>query len=256
MGVGNERQRAETRVRMRSSLVGQAWRDYQAATDAYLRMSDAALEAKYAEVFVPPCGSGRGDASERDVALYRMALGCGWAACVQHGIDFARKGALPEQQAAEACAKALSVLQQEATPVAVGERLMRAGISAGGLACPSGVPGTIEFREALRQALWSADWSGVPIGNKVLVSLATELLATPSASMIPVSERMPDPGEHARVLVFTEGHDFGGQQFFDVLAEDLNENYWDGDQPEHLRLATHWCPRPHPVAPVAEGDKE
>lgn len=60
--------------------------------------------------------------------------------------------------------------------------------------------------------------------------------------LIPLTERMPDPDKHHRVVVYTEGVDFAGQQFFDVEAESLNENrYADpADQPEVCRYATHW----------------
>lgn len=61
-----------------------------------------------------------------------------------------------------------------------------------------------------------------------------------------LTDTMPDPLEHDRVLIYTEGSDFAGEQFFDVKAESLNENaYQDpADQPEVCRHATHWAPRP------------
>lgn len=61
-------------------------------------------------------------------------------------------------------------------------------------------------------------------------------------ALIPLTERMPDPDKHPRVVVYTEGTDFAGEQFFDVQAESLNENYYadPADQPEICRYATHW----------------
>ena len=65
-----------------------------------------------------------------------------------------------------------------------------------------------------------------------------------------LTDRMPNPDEHDRVLIYTEGYDFAGEQFFDVKAETLNECIEDPeDQPEVCRLASHWCPRPTFVTP-------
>ena len=66
-----------------------------------------------------------------------------------------------------------------------------------------------------------------------------------------LTDRMPNPDEHDRVLIYTEGYDFAGEQFFDVKAETLNECMYEDpeDQPEVCRLASHWCPRPTFVTP-------
>lgn len=65
--------------------------------------------------------------------------------------------------------------------------------------------------------------------------------------MIKTTDRLPDPDEHRRVLIYTEGYDFQGEQFFDVKAEDL---FWyDGDEdprPEVCQYASHWMPLPRP----------
>lgn len=63
---------------------------------------------------------------------------------------------------------------------------------------------------------------------------------------IDMAFRMPNPDEHDRVLIYTEGHDFNGEQVFDVKTETLNESFYadPGDQPEVCKLATHWAPRP------------
>lgn len=61
-----------------------------------------------------------------------------------------------------------------------------------------------------------------------------------------LTDRMPNPDEHDRVLIYTEGVDFAGEQFFDVNTETLNECYYadPAAQPEVCQHATHWAPRP------------
>lgn len=68
-----------------------------------------------------------------------------------------------------------------------------------------------------------------------------------STEWIELSDRMPNPEEHNRVLIYTQGHDFAGAQVFDVKAETLNEcMYADPeDQPEICKHATHWAERPY-----------
>lgn len=69
-----------------------------------------------------------------------------------------------------------------------------------------------------------------------------------SMSWTPLSDRMPNPDEHKRVLIFTQGVDFSGQQFFDVETDSLNECRYatPEDQPEVCKFATHWAPRLSP----------
>lgn len=71
----------------------------------------------------------------------------------------------------------------------------------------------------------------------------------PGASWVSLAERMPNPDKHDRVLIYTEGYDFGGEQVFDVKAEALNEcRYSDPDeQPETCKAASHWMPHPRNV---------
>lgn len=65
--------------------------------------------------------------------------------------------------------------------------------------------------------------------------------------MKPISESWEEIGEHSRVLVYTEGVDFAGQQFFDVRVEDLYTTLGEDDsRPEVCRDATHWMPLPYP----------
>ncbi|WP_181279484.1 hypothetical protein [Burkholderia gladioli] len=65
-------------------------------------------------------------------------------------------------------------------------------------------------------------------------------------TLIPLSERHPIADDHPRVIVFTDGSDFNGAQFFDVSADTLNECFYESPehQPEVCRHATHWMPRP------------
>ena len=71
----------------------------------------------------------------------------------------------------------------------------------------------------------------------------------PGAPWVSLAERMPNPDKHDRVLIYTEGYDFGGEQVFDVKAEALNEcRYSDPDeQPETCKAASHWMPHPRNV---------
>jgi len=63
---------------------------------------------------------------------------------------------------------------------------------------------------------------------------------------IALTERMPNPDEHSRVLIYTQGTDFAGEQVFDVETETLNECMYENpeDQLEVCRYATHWAERP------------
>lgn len=63
---------------------------------------------------------------------------------------------------------------------------------------------------------------------------------------IKLTDRMPNPDEHGRVLIYTDGHDFNGEQVFDVKVEMLNECFYDDpdDQPEVCRVASHWMQHP------------
>lgn len=67
-----------------------------------------------------------------------------------------------------------------------------------------------------------------------------------SAGWSRLTEGLPDPDRYPRVLIYTEGMDFNGEQFFDVKADTLDKNSSESshDQPEICRAATHWMPRP------------
>ena len=63
---------------------------------------------------------------------------------------------------------------------------------------------------------------------------------------IKFSDRMPNPDHHSRVLIYTEGFSFNGQQVFDVEVAVLNKCTSIGaDDPlEIYRRATHWTTHP------------
>ena len=63
--------------------------------------------------------------------------------------------------------------------------------------------------------------------------------------MIPVSVGRPAFDKGERVIVYTEGVDFAGQQYFHIKAEDL----WEADPQEMSQVAaaaTHWMYAPCP----------
>ncbi len=62
----------------------------------------------------------------------------------------------------------------------------------------------------------------------------------------PLAGGLPDPDQYPRVLIFTDGTDFAGEQVFDVKAENLDPRMFgdEEEQPEVCRAATHWAPRP------------
>ena len=60
-------------------------------------------------------------------------------------------------------------------------------------------------------------------------------------------ECLPPYEEGLRVLIYTAGHDFGGEQFFDVFAIDLYPSMNpDNDRcdKEVCNYATHWAYHP------------
>jgi hypothetical protein len=61
--------------------------------------------------------------------------------------------------------------------------------------------------------------------------------------MISLKHCAPPYGEGMRVLVYTEGVDFAGEQFFEIAADDLYEYY---EKHEVVAAATHWMPLPYP----------
>lgn len=63
-----------------------------------------------------------------------------------------------------------------------------------------------------------------------------------------MNDRLPPIGTGERVLIYTEGADFAGEQFFDIKADDLYPTP-DGEQDARTEVAaaaTHWMPLPYP----------
>lgn len=92
-----------------------------------------------------------------------------------------------------------------------------------------------------------------PVAQKLARHIAA--LASPAAPAaqpsaqglrwVPVSERLPEwtDDNSVRVLVYTEGYDFGGQQVFDIPAADFHI-LDDGERgTEETRCASHWMYR-------------
>lgn len=68
--------------------------------------------------------------------------------------------------------------------------------------------------------------------------------ASSAKAMQPLSAGLPSPEEHDRVLVYTEGVDFAGEQYFDIRADEFDLPL--EERREVVQAATHWMPRPHP----------
>ena len=60
------------------------------------------------------------------------------------------------------------------------------------------------------------------------------------------SDRLPAYEEDLRVLIYTEGVDFQGEQFFDVKATDLYDIDGGEYTSEIAEAATHWADLPYP----------
>jgi len=77
------------------------------------------------------------------------------------------------------------------------------------------------------------------------------LFTSPSAApaipeWISVKNRLPPHDDRQRILIYTEGYDFNGEQFFDITADDLHDI--PARQSEVAARASHWMPRPFPVS--------
>lgn len=79
------------------------------------------------------------------------------------------------------------------------------------------------------------------------VALAHQPAQEQAEPLRPLSHGLPSPDDYPRVLVYTDGVDFAGEQYFDIKTEDL----WELEQPtEVAEAATHWMP--HPGAQAAQ----
>ena len=93
--------------------------------------------------------------------------------------------------------------------------------------------------------------------RQLLASAASDSAETRDVSgWVSVNDRLPpfDTGE--RVLIYTEGVDFAGEQFFDIKADDLYPMP-DGEQDARTEVAaaaTHWMPLPRPIRGIATFD--
>lgn len=103
---------------------------------------------------------------------------------------------------------------------------------------------------------------GLPTFNAEFVAKAGEKLRALTSRLpegwVAVKDRLPPFGEDLRVLIYTEGSDFAGEQFFDVKADHLNDAYWEdeNDMPEVCRHATHWKLLPYPAIAAAPMPKQ
>lgn len=57
-----------------------------------------------------------------------------------------------------------------------------------------------------------------------------------------LTDRAPEFDKNRRVVIYTDGYDFGGEQFFHVPADHLCEAFFqdEADQPEECQRASHW----------------
>ena len=95
------------------------------------------------------------------------------------------------------------------------------------------------------------DQPGVTMGPAQKAEWALRTVAATGAqglTWISVNDRLPPIGTGERVLIYTEGADFAGEQFFDIKADDLYPTP-DGEQDARTEVAaaaTHWMPLPYP----------
>lgn len=73
--------------------------------------------------------------------------------------------------------------------------------------------------------------------------------------MIKMTDHMPPFDEDLRVIVYTDGKDFAGQQFFDVKVKDLypadeHHQHYGEYSTEIAEAATHWFHHPRPGSSV------
>ena len=71
-------------------------------------------------------------------------------------------------------------------------------------------------------------------------------IMSPTRTWIKLSDSMPNPDHHSRVLIYTEGFSLNGKQVFDVQVTALNKcASTRADDPfEIYRWATHWAAHP------------
>lgn len=98
------------------------------------------------------------------------------------------------------------------------------------------------------------------LAHMIAISEFARIIGSPAqqSQWVPVSVRLPDPDEYPRVLIYTEGSDFQGEQFFDVKANQLDQSNYEApeDMPEVCQHATHWTPRPAVPGNTAPPEQE
>lgn len=67
------------------------------------------------------------------------------------------------------------------------------------------------------------------------------------AEWISVKTRTPSDEQFTRVLVYTEGTDFMGEQFFDINASEFYNFDEDGNRSELVEAVTHWREHDYPL---------
>lgn len=72
-----------------------------------------------------------------------------------------------------------------------------------------------------------------------------------------LAEEMPEQDAYRRVLIYTEGTDFQGEQVFDVNTESLRDWFRESpeDRPEEIKAATHWMIHPADVGVGIQSQK-
>lgn len=110
--------------------------------------------------------------------------------------------------------------------------------------------GVMLFREAIAWGRVYGKALDDPAWSKVRDEKAAEYAAAGAQGLtwISVNDRLPPIGTGERVLIYTEGADFAGEQFFDIKADDLYPTP-DGEQDARTEVAaaaTHWMPLPYP----------
>ena len=60
-----------------------------------------------------------------------------------------------------------------------------------------------------------------------------------------IDDAMPPYGDNKRILVFTEGCEFDGEQFFDIDADLIHD--FDGSDLNVIGHVSHWAELPYPA---------
>lgn len=96
---------------------------------------------------------------------------------------------------------------------------------------------------------------------RVRANIRSALAQPAPVAWTPITRRLPDwtDDPSVRVLIYTGGSDFAGEQFFDVRALDFylpDESMSEPVGTELTRAATHWMSLPFPDAPPEQAAPE